>query len=84
MKMNLVSGSTIAIAAVALAVSGISLAPTAAKAKDVVCQGANACKGQGSCKGASNSCKGQNACKGQGFVPAKSAAACKKLGGTVG
>jgi hypothetical protein len=84
MKMNLVSGSTIALAAVALAVSGATLAPTAAKAKTVMCNGANACKGQSSCKGANNSCKGQNACKGQGWVSAKSSAACKKAGGTVG
>jgi hypothetical protein len=84
MKMNLVSGSAIAVAAVALAVGGVSFAPTGALAKSVVCTGANACKGQGACKGAGHDCKGQNACKGQGFVPAKSASACKKLGGTVG
>jgi hypothetical protein len=85
MKMNLVSGSTIAIAAVALAVGGASLSmTTASKAAAVQCIGANACKGQSACKSAGHDCKGQNACKGQGFVPAKSAAACKKLGGTVG
>ena len=84
MKMNLVSGSAIAAAAVALAVSGVAFAPSGAKAAAVQCVGANSCKGQSACKGAGHDCKGQNACKGKGFVSAKSADECKKLGGTPG
>jgi hypothetical protein len=84
MKMNLVSGTAIAAAAVALAVGGISLSTSGAKAADVQCVGGNSCKGQSACKGAGHDCKGQNACKGKGFVTAKSADDCKKLGGQPG
>lgn len=85
MKMNIVSGSSIAVAAVALAMSGISLAPANAKmAKSVHCVGVNSCKGQSACKSAKNACKGQNSCKGMGWLPEKSAKACHKLGGKVG
>jgi hypothetical protein len=83
MKMNIVSGSSIAVAAIALAMSGVSVAPSSAAA-GVHCMGINACKGKSSCKTASNACKGQNSCKGQGWVPAKSAKACTAKGGTVG
>jgi hypothetical protein len=85
MKMNFVSGSSIAIAAVALAMGGATLTLSgAAKAADtVMCSGINACKGKSACKSASNECKGQNACKGHGWLPEKSAAACKAKGGTV-
>jgi hypothetical protein len=37
-------------------------------AKQVVCDGINACKGQGSCAGPHNACGGQNGCKGQGHT----------------
>ncbi len=85
MKMNLVSGSSIAVAAVALAFGGaVMTSSSPAFAKSVNCVGINACKGQSACKSGASSCKGQNACKGQGFLPAKSAAACTKKGGTVG
>lgn len=85
MKMNIVSGSSIAIAAVALAMSGVSLAPASAKAaKGVHCMGINSCKGTTACKSAKNACKGKNSCKGKGWLPAKSAKACVKKGGTVG
>lgn len=85
MKMTVMSGSSIAVAAVALAMSGVSLAPASAKAaKSVHCMGINACKGQSACKSANNACKGKNSCKGMGWLPEKSAAACVKLGGTVG
>jgi hypothetical protein len=85
MKMNIVSGGSIAVAAIALAMSGASIAPTPAKAAaGVHCMGINTCKGTSSCKSASNACKGQNSCKGMGWVPAKSAKACTAKGGTVG
>jgi hypothetical protein len=85
MKMTVISGSSIAAAAIALTMSGVTLAPASAKAaKSVHCFGINACKGQGSCKSAKNACKGQNSCKGQGWLPEKSAKACTKMGGKVG
>jgi len=84
MKMNIVSGSSIAAAAIALAMSGVSVAPSSAKSMEVHCMGINSCKGTSSCKTASNACKGQNSCKGMGWVPEKSAKACMKKGGTVG
>ncbi|NUJ81357.1 hypothetical protein HUN39_15240 [Methylocystis sp. FS] len=86
MKVNIVSGSTLAAAAVALALSGVAVTPAAAKKgmQSVHCVGINACKGQGACKTASSACKGQNACKGQGWLPAKSKAACEAKGGTLG
>jgi hypothetical protein len=85
MKMNLVSGSSIAVAAVALAFGGVAMTSSSpAFAKEVHCVGINACKGQSACKTGAGSCKGQNACKGQGYLPAKSAKACTKQGGTVG
>lgn len=85
MKANIVSGATIAAAAVALALSGAAVSPAFAKkaAKPVHCSGINSCKGQSSCKTANNACKGQNSCKGQGWTPAKSAKACEAKGGTV-
>jgi len=84
MKMNIVSGSSMAVAAIALAMSGMSIAPSSAKSAPVHCMGVNSCKGTSACKTASNACKGQNSCKGQGFLVEKSAKACMKLGGTVG
>lgn len=86
MKMNIVLGSTLAAAAVALALSGAASTPAAAKKsmKSVHCMGINACKGQGACQTASSGCKGQNSCKGQGWLPTKSKAACEAQGGAVG
>jgi hypothetical protein len=85
MKMNVVSGSALAAAAIALAASGLASAPAAAKSMQaaVHCMGINTCKGTSACKSASNACKGQNSCKGQGWLPVKSAKACTKKGGTV-
>lgn len=84
MKTHLASGATLAITAVALAVSGLSSTPGAAKtAKSVMCMGINSCKGQSACKSANNACKGQNSCKGQGWLPAKSKTACTNMGGKV-
>jgi hypothetical protein len=84
MKYKIVSGTGLAIAAIALAMSGASVTTAAAKkaAKSVECLGINACKGQSACKTANNACRGQNSC--HGWLPAKSAAACEAKGGTVG
>lgn len=86
MKNKIVSGTGLAIAAIALAMSGASVTTAAAKkaAKGVECHGINSCKGTSACKSADNACKGQNSCKGHGWLPAKSKAACEKKGGTVG
>ncbi len=85
MKTNIVSGATLAVAAIALAIGGMSPTPASAKkAAKVECMGINACKGKSACKTASNACKGQNACKGHGWMPMKSEAACTAKGGTVG
>ncbi|CAN2535114.1 MAG TPA: hypothetical protein VIF40_04210 [Methylosinus sp.] len=84
MKTNIVSGASIAAAAIALAVSGAVVTPALAKkAAPVHCTGINSCKGQSACKTESSACKGQNTCKGQGWLPAKSAKACKAAGGSV-
>lgn len=83
MKAIVVSGASIAAAAVALAVSGAAVAPALAKKAPVHCAGINSCKGKSACKTESSACKGQNACKGHGWLPAKSAKACEAKGGTV-
>lgn len=80
------AGSTIALAAAALFISGTVLTaiPTTAMADtSVKCMGANSCKGQGKCQTASNACAGQNSCKGQGWVKADNAGACAEKGGKV-
>lgn len=85
MKTTVVSGATLAVAAIALAIGGVPTTPASAKtAKTVMCTGINSCKGKSACKSANNACKGQNSCKGQGWLPAKSKAACEAKGGTVG
>jgi hypothetical protein len=85
MQIKVVSGASVAAAAIALAVSGVAFTGQAqAKKAPVHCMGINSCKGHGACKSAKNACKGQNSCKGMGWLPEKSATACKKLGGTVG
>lgn len=85
MKMNIVSGGSLAVAAVALVLSGAASPAAAKKAhKTVHCIGINSCKGHSECKTAENACKGQNSCKGHGWLPAKSKAACEAKGGTVG
>jgi hypothetical protein len=84
MKTNIVSGSALAIAAIALAVGGLTAPQASAKKATVECMGINSCKGTSACKTAKNACKGQNSCKGQGWLPAKSKSACEAKGGTVG
>ena len=64
MKTNIASGATLAVAAIALAMGGLSATPAAAKkAASVECMGINSCKGHSACKTASNACKGQNFCR---------------------
>ncbi len=86
MKMSVKTGSTIASAALALAVSGTTFVAPAAAASDdeakVHCVGVNACKGMSDCKTASNDCAGMNSCKGHGFV-GLTASQCEKVGGKV-
>jgi len=96
MKTNIASGATLAVAAIALAIGGLSATPASAKkaAKTVMCMGINSCKGTSACKTASNACKGQslcqsansgckgqNACKGKGYVMTPSAKECVAAGG---
>ena len=85
MKMTFVSGGGIAAAAVALAITGTTLAPSQAfAAGHVECFGINSCKGHSDCKTANNACKGQNSYKGQGFLFERTKHACLKLGGHLG
>jgi hypothetical protein len=84
MKTNVVSGATLAVAAITLAIGGLSPAPASAKKAAVECMGINSCKGMSACKTANNACKGQNDCKGKGFLLTKSKSACEAKGGTVG
>jgi hypothetical protein len=84
MQMKIVSGASLAAAAIALAVSGAAMtSPAQAKKAPVHCAGINSCKGTSACKSASNACKGMNSCKGMGFLIKKSAMACEKAGGKV-
>lgn len=69
--LNTKTGTSFAVAAALLAVSGLS---TVAQAKQhssatkvVHCYGINSCKGTSDCKSHGHECKGQNECKGQGF-----------------
>jgi uncharacterized membrane protein len=70
--LNLSSKITLASAAAALALSGVSFSSPASAADQqvaakVMCYGVNSCKGQSDCKSGNHDCKGQNSCKGQGF-----------------
>jgi hypothetical protein len=83
MKLNAISGATLAAAAAVLVLSTAApLAPASAASNyKVKCFGLNACKGHGSCKSTANACKGQNACKGKGFVM-MSKSTCTAKGGS--
>ena len=84
MKTTVVSGATIAAAAIALAVSGAAVTTASAKqGNEVHCAGINSCKGTSACKTETSACKGQNECKGQGWLPEKSAKSCEAKGGKV-
>ncbi|WP_400766796.1 hypothetical protein [Methylosinus sporium] len=85
MKMSIISGGSLAAAAVALVLAGAGAPASAKKAhRTVRCFGVNSCRGHSACKSAHNSCKGQNSCKGHGWLPAKSEAACEAQGGALG
>ena len=85
MKQKMVSGASLAAAAVAMALNGVATSPALAKkaTASVHCVGVNSCKGMSACKTEKSSCKGLNSCKGQGWLPEKSAKACEAKGGTV-
>lgn len=68
MKISVRPGTSIALAAAALLLTGAVATPVTAAAEKGHCVGANACKGQSACKTASNDCAGLNACKGQGYL----------------
>ncbi|HZX28068.1 MAG TPA: hypothetical protein VFF16_13420 [Telluria sp.] len=77
------TGSLIAAAAAALALSGVVSAETnhTLSADDLVhCAGINSCKGTSDCKTAENACKGQNQCKGHGFLQTKAGECFAKHG----
>jgi hypothetical protein len=89
---TLKTGTTVASAAVALALSALAHAATppagssgaALGANDTVhCYGVNSCRGTADCKTSTHDCKGMNTCKGQGFK-AMAAGQCLKRGGTIG
>ena len=84
MKQTIKSGSLIAAAAVAMALSGAAnSATTSLSAGDVVhSAGINSCKGTSACATAENQCKGQNSCKGHGFLSVK-ASECFVKGGKI-
>jgi len=83
MKLTALSGSTLAVAAISLALAGAATTtPAFAKGK-VHCSGINKCKGASECKTANNTCKGQNTCKGIGYISVKSAKVCEAKGGAV-
>ncbi len=85
MKEKIVSGASLAAAAVAMALNGVAAGPALAKKATAIvhCAGINSCKGMSACKTEKSSCKGMNSCKGQGWLPEKSAKACEAKGGAV-
>lgn len=85
MKNQPVNGDSIAIAVIALALSGsvTAKATTPVQQGQVKCYGINSCKGRSQCKGAKNACKGQNSCRGQGWTTEDSDKICKIKGGKV-
>lgn len=84
MKHTNTPGTTIAAAALTLALSGALLSTTSQAAEGKIqCIGVNSCKGHSECQTASSSCTGMNACKGKGWV-SKTKAECKALKGKIG
>jgi len=83
MKMVSRSGTSMALAAATLFVTGTIAVTTDAEAsKKVACYGVNSCKGHGACKSSANACKGQNSCKGMGLTML-SKSKCMAKGGSV-
>jgi hypothetical protein len=69
MKISVRVGTSIALAAATLIMTGTVATPIAAAESDKGrCVGANACKGKSACQTANNGCAGLNACKGQGYL----------------
>jgi hypothetical protein len=59
MKTNVVSGTTLAVAAITLALGGLPATSASAKSgKTVECMGINSCKGTSACKTASKRVQG--------------------------
>ncbi len=85
-QVNKLSGITLASAAAALLISGVSTTVVSAaaheKKAEIKCSGINSCKGTSACATATTSCAGQNSCKGHGWVKA-TAEECKEKGGEV-
>jgi uncharacterized membrane protein len=83
-KNSTVSGSTLAIAAVSLALSGTVLSPAkAATPGKVHCFGVNSCRAKSDCHTPKNACKGMNACKARGWLNVESEKACTDAGGKI-
>jgi hypothetical protein len=83
MKNEKILGTLIASTVAAMAASGVAFAndsQTEKKETTEYCQN-NTCKGHSACHGHGNECRGQNTCKGQGYLEAKNAKECKKMGG---
>lgn len=82
MKQTIKTGSLIASAVAALALSGVAGAATStlSAGDSVHCSGINSCKGTSECKTADNECKGHNTCKGHGFISAKASKCLSKHG----
>lgn len=81
MKLNVISGASVAAAAASLILAGAVMVP-AANAKTALghCVGVNSCKGTSACKTAKNACKGMNSCKGMGFLETTKAQCAKDHG----
>ena len=86
------TSASFALAAAAMALSGMSFAADAPKGSDgmaitatdkVHCYNVHACKGNSDCATAEHSCKGQNGCRGEGWQPVKTEKECTEKGGKV-
>lgn len=81
---NSMKGALIAAAVAGMFLTNGAIASEGkSEAKDVKCEGANACKGHGACGGASHDCAGKNACKGKGWEKVSSEKECTDKGGKV-
>lgn len=84
MKSQTISGSSLAIAAVSIALSGVAVSSAkAAMPGKVHCFGINSCRAKSDCHTPKNACKGMNACKAQGWIKVESDKACNDAGGKI-